>query len=172
MYIRTKKPQLIDAQNRISEVVYFRILNRMEDAVKGTVIFDIEQSILVTSNYTQERAKTDENGHVLHEFIDNEDGTKSLSIKKYLVSIANTQLVRIPGKKETFPVDFFERNFNDLKQEDWYKALIAQIEWRNKQKPKPGQIQNYYWNLTASDLEFVSDEEMKSMLGEKILTQK
>lgn len=158
--IRTKEPQLIDAQNRIEEVVLFNIASKSENPTAKTVTFDIEQYILVKATYPQERPVLDENGMPMHH--------GGVMVKK-TVNIENYQLLKIATKKEIISSDVFEKHFNDLKQSDWEKALIKQIEYRNYQQTKPGTIPNFYWNLKGKDMEIVPDEEIKQMLGEKIV---
>jgi len=45
--IRTKQPQLIDAQNGKSEIVYFDISHELKDIVKGLVTFNMVSFIMV-----------------------------------------------------------------------------------------------------------------------------
>ena len=45
--IRTKQPQIIDAQNGKSEIVYFDISHELKDIVKGLVTFNMVSFIMV-----------------------------------------------------------------------------------------------------------------------------
>lgn len=157
--IVTLQPQVIDAQNRIEEVVLFKIASKSENPTAKTVIFDVEQYILVKAKYPQERPVLN-NGAPMF----NEQGM----IKKTM-NIENCQLVKIATKKEVISADVFEKHFSDIKQSDWEEAFIKQIEYRNSNQSKPGEMPNFYWNLKGKDLEIVSDDEIKQILGEKVI---
>ena len=151
--IRTKQPQVLDALNRISAVAYMEAENRREP--DGVVIFDTVFKVL---DVVHELGKvpivtgTNEEGGDIIEF-----QTKMFA-KPYFKTIY-TREARY--KKSTFYGPYIN-NPNPSQYDD---VMIAQIEFTNNRDWTGNELQKvYYWDLTATDLEKVTEEEVAQLL--------
>lgn len=129
MAVRTKEPQLINAQLQISDIVYFEI---------------------DTNDWGATKANT-ENGDVdVYRFILHEYSLDSNGKRKTIMSIPI--LYRRVGL--TIPALGGANIFYILENAD--DSIISEIDRVNKIPFSPNRIQNIrYWNLTSSDLEKV-----------------
>lgn len=149
--IRTKQPQ-IDAINRINAVMYMETANRREP--DGVVIFDTYIKILEEEIKTIQmpvKVGTNEEGGDIIEF-----QTKTF-VKPYFRTLY-TREARY--KKSTY-----YGAVGAPTPDQYDDAMIAQIHFVNTRVWTGNELQKvYYWELTASDLEKVTDEEIATLL--------
>jgi len=128
MAVRTKQPQLINAQLKISDIVYF----------------EIDPNDWGASKVNTENGEVDAYRFVMHEYAVDENENR-----KPIMSIP------ILYKKATFISMFGNSSIVDiLNNAD--DSIIFEIDRVNKIPFSPNRIQNIrYWDLTASDLEKV-----------------
>lgn len=151
--IRTKQPQVLDALNRISAVAYMDAENRREP--DGVVIFDTVFKVLDIELRPKIEnvvvGQNEEGGDII------EQQTKTFA-HPYFKTIY-TREARY--KKSTFYGSYIN-NPNPSQYDD---VMIAQIEFTNNRDWKGNELQKvYYWDLTATDLEKVTDEEVAQLL--------
>jgi hypothetical protein len=152
--IRTKQPQVISGRNRLNAVVYIDV--KGPDATATDIVtFNMGFHILLTSYETVIEMRP--NGEV------NEEGnpimvsTEVTYAKPYLKLVDN-EVAKY--KKSTYYGAVGNPSYTDFDQ-----VMISQIEYVNSRTWTGNELQQvYFWNLTASDLEVVSEAELAALL--------
>ena len=153
--IRTKQPQVIDAMNRRSGIVYIKALNRTENEQAQTVSFDVEL-------YTIESTTKVEPVNVV--IGQNEEGGDIVEVQNLSVTRPYFQLIN--RRKAVYRMSTFYAMIGNVTPDQYDNVLIQQIEYVNSRPLTGNEIQKdiYFWNLTASDLENVTNEQVESLL--------
>ena len=157
--IRTKQPQVIDAMNRRSGIVYIKALNRTENEQAQTVSFDVEL-------YTLESATTEEPVNV--EVGTNEEGNPIYEVQ--LRNVTRPYFNLINRRKAVYRMSTFYAMIGNVTPAQYDQVLISQIEYVNSRPLTGNEIQKdiYFWNLTAADLENVTEEQLTELLAVSI----
>lgn len=149
--IRTKQPQ-IDAINRINAVMYMETANRREP--DGVVIFDTYIKIIEEEIKTVQvpvKVGTNEEGGDIIEF-----QTKTIA-KPYFRTLYT--------REARYKQSTYYGAVGAPTPDQYDDAMIAQIHFVNTHDWTGNELQKvYYWNLTANDLEKVTDEEIAQLL--------
>ena len=153
--IRTIQPQVIDAMNRRSGIVYIKALNRTENEQAQTVSFDVEL-------YTIESTTKVEPVNVV--IGQNEEGGDIVEVQNLNVTRPYFQLIN--RRKAVYRMSTFYAMIGNVTPDQYDNVLIQQIEYVNSRPLTGKEIQKdiYFWNLTASDLENVTNEQVESLL--------
>ena len=153
--IRTKQPQVIDAMNRRSGIVYIKALNRTENEQAQTVSFDVEL-------YTLEITTKIEPVNVI--VGQNEEGGNIVEVQER--NVTRPYLNLINRRKAVYRMSTFYAMIGNVTPEQYDNVLMAQIEYVNSRPLTGNEIQKdiYFWNLTAADLENVTNEEITTLL--------
>ena len=153
--IRTIEPQVIDAMNRREGIVYIKALNRTENEQAQTVSFDVEL-------YTIESTTKAEPVNVV--IGQNEEGGDIVEVQMRDVTRPYFQLIN--RRKAVYRMSTFYAMIGNVTPEQYDNVLIQQIEYVNSRPLTGNEIQKdiYFWNLTASDLENVSQAEIEALL--------
>lgn len=153
--IRTKQPQVIDAMNRREGIVYIKALNRTENEQAQTVSFDVEL-------YTIESTTKVEPVNVV--VGQNEEGGNIVEVQERNVTRPYFNLIN--RRKAVYRMSTFYAMIGNVTPEQYDNVLIAQIEYVNSRPLTGNEIQKdiYFWDLTASDLENVTNEEITDLL--------
>ena len=153
--IRTKQPQVIDAMNRKTGIVYIKACNRTENEQAQTVSFDVEL-------YTIESTTKIEPVNVI--VGQNEEGGNIVEVQERNVTRPYFNLIN--RRKAVYRMSTFYAMIGNVTPEQYDNVLIAQIEYVNSRPLTGNEIQKdiYFWNLTAADLENVSNEEIAVLL--------
>ena len=153
--IRTKQPQVIDAMNRRDGIVYIKALNRTENEQAQTVSFDVEL-------YTIESTTKVEPVNVV--IGQNEEGGDIVEVHMRDVTRPYFQLIN--RRKAVYRMSTFYAMIGNVTPDQYDNVLIQQIEYVNSRPLTGNEIQKdiYFWNLTASDLENVTQEEIEAVL--------
>lgn len=124
--IKTKQPQVIDAQNGMSAEVYFSIIHEEKDYSMNTVTFVILSSILV---------------------VNDENETRLQGVKK------NKAVFRLSTFNNLFG-SLTLQEYEDTKDQLLINQIdyINKHDWTGNE-PMP---RNSYWNLTKDDLEIIN----------------
>lgn len=145
--IRTKEPQDIDKENRITGVVYLKACNRRE--TDTTVTFDVVYSIL-DINYRHEIVN-------VPSALKNELGGDIMIPKKALVG--HPYIREYKTKQAVYKRNTFYSRVGNPTPEQYDLFFISQIEFINSQEWNGDELSKiYFWHLTANDLEVVTDE--------------
>lgn len=157
--IRTIEPQVIDAMNRRSGIVYIKALNRTENEQAQTVSFDVEL-------YTLESATAEEPVNV--EVGTNEEGNPIYEVQ--LRNVTRPYFNLINRRKAVYRMSTFYAMIGNVTPAQYDSVLMSQIEYVNSRPITGNEIQKdiYFWNLTASDLENVTDEQLTELLAVSI----
>ncbi len=157
--IRTKKPQVTDAMNRQQHVVYMEAANRRESKEAQTVTFDVLM-------YTIEAITKVEGVNVLKQ---HEDGSEYYEVEQRNVT---RKYLRIISKRDaTYKMSTFYGVVGNPTPDQYDDAMIAQIAFINSRTWTGDEAMKvYYWNLTASDVEKVSDEELANLLRSMLIS--
>lgn len=152
--IRTKQPQVLDALNRVSAVAYMESENRREP--DGVVIFDTVFKVL-DIEYIKETVNRP-NGEV--------NELDQPILVPTLITIAKPYFKTIYKREARYKKStFYGPYINNPTPDQYDDVMIAQIEFTNNRDWTGNELQKvYYWNLTASDLEKVTDEEVAQLL--------
>lgn len=149
--IRTKQPQ-IDAINRINAVMYMETANRREP--DGVVIFDTYIKIIEEEIKTVQvpvKVGTNEEGGDIIEF-----QTKTIA-KPYFRTLYT--------REARYKQSTYYGAVGAPTPDQYDDAMIAQIHFVNTRDWTGNELQKvYYWNLTANDLEKVTDEEIAQLI--------
>lgn len=152
--IRTKLPQVIDAMNRREGIVYIKACNRTENEHEQTVKFDVELYTLEVASKveTVEVQGTNENGEPFTAF---EQATVN---RPYFKLINRRQAI--------YRMSTFYSMIGNVTPDQYDSILMQQIEYVNSRPLTGNEIQKdiYFWNLTASDLQDVTAEEIETLL--------
>ena len=153
--IRTKQPQVIDAMNRKNGIVYIRACNRAENEQAQTVSFDVEL-------YALESTTKIEPVNVI--VGQNEEGGNIVEVQERNVTRPYFNLIN--RRKAVYRMSTFYAMIGNVTPEQYDNVLMAQIEYVNSRPLTGNEIQKdiYFWNLTASDLENVTNEEITTLL--------
>ena len=156
--IRTKQPQIIDAMNRREGIVYIKALNRTENEHAQTVSFEIEMYIL-KSVAKEETVRIDK---------ENEAGEMYTSYERKIVT--RNEWVFIGRRQAIYRMSTFYSIIGNVTPAQYDDVLIEQIDYINSRPLTGNEIQKdiYFWNLTASDLEKVTDEQLTELLTPSI----
>ena len=150
--IRTKQPQVLDALNRISAVAYMEAENRREP--DGVVIFDTVFKVLDI-----EYRQTIENVVVSQ----NEEGGDI--IEQQTKTFAHPYFKTIYTREARYKKSTFYGAIGNPAPSQYDDVMIAQIVYVNSKAWTGNELQKvYYWDLTATDLEKVTDEEVAQLL--------
>ena len=150
--IRTTQPQVLDALNRISAVAYMEAENRREP--DGVVIFDTVFKVLDI----ELRQKT-ENVVVGQ----NEEGGDI--IDQQTKTFAHPYFKTIYTREARYKKSTFYGAVGNPTPGQYDDVMIAQIAYVNGKIWTGNELQKvYYWDLTANDLEKVTDEEVAQLL--------
>lgn len=150
--IRTTQPQIIDALNRIEAVAYMEVDNRREP--DGVVIFDTLIKVLdVEIRPTMVNVLVGQNEQGGDIFTQEE--------RMFAYPYFKTLLVRESKYKKS---TFYGAVGNPTPSE-YDDVMIAQINYVNSRTWTGNELQKiYYWNLTTSDMEKVTEEELEQLL--------
>jgi hypothetical protein len=156
--IRTKQPQVLDAMNRITSVVYMEAKNMTENDDNGTVTFRTVLKIIVNKIKTIQVAKTLQNEL-------NED---------YIV-FENEEWVfpefhEFLGRDSVYKMTTFDTLFNPLTRAQFKSQkdnlMIQEVHNVNNTICNPIEKNcNYFWYLQANDMEVVTQEEIDELLA-------
>lgn len=157
--VRTLQPQVLDAINRISKVVYMEALNQsfQDEAEPKTVRFQSVLRILVNEIKTISVPKT----------LQNELGEDYVVFEnEQWVYPRFHEILRRDSvyKQSTFKASFGEMTLNNF---DASKGalMIQEVHIVNNKICDPIETNcNYFWNLQATDMEVVSDAELTTLL--------
>jgi hypothetical protein len=155
--IRTKQPQVVDAMNRESAVVYMEACNRRESKEAQTVTFDVFmytiESVTRIESVPTYKTRIDENGDTVN-YVEFENKAVTQPVK------------RIISKREAvYKMSTFYGAVGNPTPSQYDDVMIAQIAFINSKVWDGSEVQKiYFWNLTASDVEKVSAEEMQELL--------
>ncbi len=157
--IRTKQPQVIDAMNRREGIVYIKALNRRENEQAQTVTFDIEL-------YTLETVTKQESVNV--EIGTNEEGNPIYDVQ--MLNVTRPYFNLINRREAVYRMSTFYNVIGNVTPSQYDSVLIAQIAYVNSRPLTGNEIQKdiYFWNLTASDLENVTEEQLTELLTHSI----
>lgn len=152
--IRTKQPQVIDAMNRRSGIVYIKACNRTENEQAQTVTFDVEL-------YTLEVASKEETVSVTHT---NENGEQYVAFEQATVNRPYFKLIN--RRQAIYRMSTFYSMIGNVTPDQYDQVLMSQIEYVNSRPLTGNEIQKdiYFWNLTAADLEDVTPQEIETLL--------
>jgi hypothetical protein len=151
--IRTKQPQIVDSMNRESAVVYMEACNRRESKEAQTVTFDVFM-------YTIESVTSEEPLNVLKT---REDGSEYYDTE--MANVTRPHLKIISKRDAVYRMSTFYNVVGNPTPSQYDDVMIAQIAFINSKVWDGSEVQKvYFWNLTASDVEKVSAEEMQSLL--------
>ena len=150
--IRTKQPQVLDALNRISAVAYMEAENRREP--DGVVIFDTVFKVLDI-----ELRQTIENVVVGQ----NEEGGDI--IEQQTKTFAHPYFKTIYTREARYKKSTFYGAVGNPAPSQYDDVMIAQIAYVNSKVWTGNELQKvYYWDLTATDLEKVTEAEIATLL--------
>ena len=157
--LRTKVPQVLDAVNRISEVVYMEAINQsfQDEAFPKTVKFQSVLRILVNEIKTVSIPKTLKN-ELDEDYIifENEEWV----YPRFQEFLRRESVY----KQTTFKSNFGALSYNDF---DANKGalMIQEVHIVNNNICNPLETNcNYFWYLQANDMEVVSDTELEQLL--------
>jgi hypothetical protein len=155
--IRTKQPQVLDAMNRITSIVYMEAKNMTENDDNGTVTFRTVLKIIVNKIKTIQVAKTLQNEL-------NED---------YIV-FENEEWVfpefhEFLGRDSVYKITTFDSLFNSLTRAQFKSQkdnlMIQEVNTVNNTICNPIEKNcNYFWYLTTNDMEVVTQQELDELL--------
>jgi hypothetical protein len=156
--IRTKQPQLLDAMNRVTSVVYMEAKNMNENDDNGTVTFRTVLNIIVNEirNITVEKTLQNELGEDYIVF-ENEYWVFP-KFKEFL------------GRDSVYKMTTFDALFNNLTRSQFKSQknllMIQEIHIVNNKICNPLETNcNYFWYLQANDMEVVTQEEIDELLA-------
>jgi hypothetical protein len=151
--IRTKEPQIVDAMNRESAVVYLEACNRRESKEAQTVTFDVFMYTIDTITAIEYKNTPYQNEQGETYYV-NEPKTVTIPIK------------RIISKRDAiYKMSTFYGAVGNPTPDQYDDVMIAQIDFINSKVWDGTEAQKvYFWNLTASDVEKVTAEEMEILL--------
>lgn len=157
--IRTIQPQVIDAMNRRDGIVYIKACNRTENEQAQTVSFDVEL-------YTLETVTKQEPVNI--EVGTNEEGGKVYDVQ--MLDVTRPYFNLINRRKAVYRMATFYSMIGNVTPDQYDNVLIQQIEYVNSRPLTGNEIQKdiYFWNLTAADLENVTDEQLTELLTPSI----
>ena len=151
--IKTKQPQVLDAVNRIDSIVYMEVDNRREPA--DMVIFDVIFKVLDIEHRTVTEMRA--NGEV------NEDGNAIMVSTN--VTYARPYLKTIHTREAKYKKSTFYNVIGSPNPSQYDALMVAQIEYVNSRTWTGNELQQvYFWDLTANDLEVVSEAELVELL--------
>lgn len=157
--VRTKQPQVLDAINRISEIVYMEALNQsfQDEAEPKTVKFQSVLRILVNEIRTISVPKTLQN-ELEEDYIIFED--EQWVYPRFQEILRRDSVYKQTTFKASFgamTLDNFDANKGAL--------MIQEVHIVNNKLCDPIVTNcNYFWNLQATDMEVVSDTELEQLL--------
>ena len=153
--IRTIQPQVIVAMNRREGIVYIKACNRTENKQAQTVSFDVEL-------YTLESTTKVEPVNV--EVGTNEEGGKIYEAQQLNVTRPYFKLIN--RRQAVYRMSTFYAMIGNVTPDQYDTVLMQQIEYVNSRPLTGNEIQKdiYFWNLTASDLENVTQAEIDTLL--------
>lgn len=150
--IRTKQPQVLDALNRVSAVAYIEAENRREP--DGVVIFDTVFKVLDI-----ELRQKIENVVVGQ----NEEGGDI--IEQQVKTFAHPQFKTLFTREARYKKSTFYSAVGNPSPSQYDDVMIAQIAYVNSKVWTGNELQKvYYWELTANDLEKVTEQEIATLL--------
>jgi hypothetical protein len=156
--IRTKQPQVLDAMNRITSVVYMEAKNMTENDDNGTVTFRTVLKIIVNKIKTIQVAKTLQN-ELNEDYIvfENEDWVFP-EFHEFL------------GRDSVYKMTTFDALFNPLTRAQFKSQkdnlMIQEVHTVNNKICNPLEVNcNYFWYLQANDMEVVTQEEIDELLA-------
>ena len=150
--IRTIQPQVLDALNRVSAVAYIEAENRREP--DGVVIFDTVFKVLDV-----EYRQTIENVVVGQ----NEEGGDI--IEQQTKTFAHPYFKTIYTREARYKKSTFYGVVGNPSPSQYDDVMIAQIAFVNGKVWTGNELQKvYYWELTANDLEKVTEQEIATLL--------
>lgn len=152
--IRTIQPQVIDAMNRRDGIVYIKACNRTENEQAQTVTFDVEL-------YTLEVASKVETVEVMRT---NENGEQYIAFEQATVNRPYFKLIN--RRQAIYRMSTFYAMIGNVTPDQYDSVLMQQIEYVNSRPLTGNEIQKdiYFWNLTAADLEDVTQQEIEILL--------
>jgi hypothetical protein len=157
--IRTKQPQVVDAMNRESAVVYMEACNRRESKEAQTVTFDVFM-------YTIESVTRIENVNVLKTRLDGETGETVNYYEAEERNVTRPFLKIISKRDAIYKMSTFYGAVGNPTPSQYDDVMIAQIAFINSKVWDGTEAQKvYFWELTASDVEKVTADEMQNLLS-------
>ena len=152
--IRTKQPQVVDAMNRESAVVYMEACNRRESKEAQTVTFDVFM-------YTIESVTRVESVNVIKT---REDGSEYYETE--MANVTRPFLKIISKRDAIYKMSTFYGAVGNPTPSQYDDVMIAQIAFINSKVWDGTEAQKvYFWELTASDVEKVNADEMQNLLS-------
>jgi hypothetical protein len=149
--IRTKEPQVVDAMNRESAVVYMEACNRRESKEAQTVTFDVFMYTIETVTRVESvptyKTRIDENGDTVN-YVEFEN--KSVT----------RPFLKIISKRDAI-----------YKMSTFYGAVgnPTPSQYINSKVWDGSEVQKvYFWELTASDVEKVTEQEINVLTSPQI----
>ena len=157
--IRTKQPQVVDAMNRESAVVYMEACNRRESKEAQTVTFDVFM-------YTIESVTRVENVNILKTRLDGETG-ETVNYYEAEERMVTRPFLKIISKRDAiYKMTTFYGAVGNPTPSQYDDVMIAQIAFINSKVWDGTEAQKvYFWELTASDVEKVTADEMQNLLS-------
>jgi hypothetical protein len=157
--IRTKQPQVVDAMNRESAVVYMEACNRRESKEAQTVTFDVFM-------YTIESVTRVENVNILKTRLDGETGETVNYYEAEERNVTRPFLKIISKRDAIYKMSTFYGAVGNPTPSQYDDVMIAQIAFINSKVWDGTEAQKvYFWELTASDVEKLTADEMQNLLS-------
>jgi len=152
--IRTKQPQVIDAMNRLESVVYMNVSG--PDAKDfGIVKFTVNFKIIEIEYKTEIEMRP--NGSL------NELGEEILV--STLVTYAKPKLKTVHMREVKYRDTVYYNVVGNPEPSEFDALMITQIEYVNSRVWTSNELQQFYfWELTANDLEIVTQEQLDLLL--------
>jgi hypothetical protein len=151
--IRTKQPQVVDAMNRESAVIYMKADNKRESVENQTVMFDVFM-------YSIDTVTRVESVNVSYQ--NENDETYYVSEQR---TVTRPYLKLISKRDAIYKMSTFYGAVGNPTPSQYDDVMIAQIDFINSKVWDGTEAQKvYFWNLTAADVEKVTAEEMETLL--------
>lgn len=155
--IRTKQPQVLDAINRITSVVYMEAKNMTEDDDNGTVKFRTVLKILINEIKTE----------LVPKVLQNEQGEDYTVFESE--QWVHPKFIDFLGRDSVYKMTTFDMLFNNLTRAQFKtqkdSLMIQEVNTVNNTICNPLEKNcNYFWYLTTNDLEVVTESELEELL--------
>lgn len=159
--IRTKEPQVVDAMNRESAVVYMEACNRRESKEAQTVTFDVFMYTIETVTRVESvptyKTRIDENGDTVN-YVEFENK-----------SVTRPFLKIISKRDAIYKMSTFYGAVGNPTPSQYDDVMIDQIAFINSKVWDGSEVQKvYFWELTASDVEKVTEQEINVLTSPQI----
>jgi hypothetical protein len=152
--IRTKQPQVLDAMNRITSIVYMDV-SGPDAREQGIVKFNVNFHVIDIEYKTEIEMRP--NGDL------NELGEQILA--STLVTYAKPFFKTVHSREVKYRDAVYYDVVGNPKPNQFDALMITQIEYVNSRVWTGNELQQlYFWELTANDLEIVTQEQLDLLL--------